>query len=393
MSDRSQDQDTAEADQGHPAPKDSGPGRIQDSGDGRGESQGRGQQDQKPRRKRRLPLILFGVVVVIALIVGFLWWYAHRNDIDTDDAFTDGRAVTVAPRVSAQVVALDVTDNQFVHAGQRLLKLDPSDFIAARDADLARLQSVQAQAITAKANLAIINITAPARLAQAEAQLEEAKANQFKAQRNYNRFHAVNPAATTREDIDAATASERQAAAQVSQAEAAVRSASTVVENIQQAEAQIRELHGQASQAQADLTQAELNLARTDVRAPQAGWITQRNVEMGNYVAAGTTIFSIVTPDVWVTANFKENQLARMHPGDSVDISVDAYPQLHLKGHVDSVQLGSGSKFSAFPAENATGNFVKIVQRVPVKIDIDSGLDPNLPLPLGISVEPTVHVK
>jgi membrane fusion protein (multidrug efflux system) len=102
---------------------------------------------------------------------------------------------------------------------------------------------------------------------------------------------------------------------------------------------------------------------------------------------------SMVSPDVWITANFKETQLNRMRPGQVVDVSVDAYPSLRIRGHVDSVQLGSGSRFSAFPAENATGNYVKIVQRVPVKIDIDSGLDPNLPLPLGLSVNPTVHLQ
>jgi membrane fusion protein (multidrug efflux system) len=104
-------------------------------------------------------------------------------------------------------------------------------------------------------------------------------------------------------------------------------------------------------------------------------------------------VLSLVTPDIWVTANFKESQLARMRPGQHVDISVDAYPELKLKGHIDSVQLGSGSRFTAFPPENATGNFVKIVQRVPVKIVIDSGIDPNIPLPLGLSVEPSVHLS
>ena len=128
-------------------------------------------------------------------------------------------------------------------------------------------------------------------------------------------------------------------------------------------------------------------------RAPQDGWITRRNVEKGNYVTPGQQVFSIVSPEVWITANFKENQLNRMRPGQHVRVSIDAYPSLKLGGHIDSVQLGSGSKFTAFPPENATGNFVKIVQRVPVKIDIDSGLDPRLPLPLGISVDPTVDLK
>jgi membrane fusion protein (multidrug efflux system) len=129
------------------------------------------------------------------------------------------------------------------------------------------------------------------------------------------------------------------------------------------------------------------------VTAPQDGWITKRAVEVGNYVSAGQQIFSIVSPEVWVTANFKESQLNDMRPGQKVDIRVDAYPSLRLHGHIDSVQLGSGTKFSAFPPENATGNFVKVVQRVPVKIVIDSGLNPDIPLPLGISVSPVVTVR
>jgi membrane fusion protein (multidrug efflux system) len=129
------------------------------------------------------------------------------------------------------------------------------------------------------------------------------------------------------------------------------------------------------------------------ITAPQDGWITKRNVEAGNYLTAGQQIFSIVTPQVWITANFKESQLADMRAGQAVRIKIDAYPQFDLKGHVDSIQLGSGSKFTAFPPENATGNFVKVVQRVPVKIVIDSGLKPELPLPLGISAEPSVTVR
>jgi membrane fusion protein (multidrug efflux system) len=183
------------------------------------------------------------------------------------------------------------------------------------------------------------------------------------------------------------------AEAQVTSAEAAVQVAMPVAPNIAESGAQVQQLGGALLQARAAITQAQLNLEWCVLRAPQDGWITKRNVEVGNYVQPGAQIFSIVSPDIWITANFKENQLARMRPGQVVDITVDAYPKLKLTGHVDSVQLGSGSKFTAFPPENATGNFVKIVQRVPVKIIIDSGLDPNLPLPLGLSVEPTVALK
>jgi membrane fusion protein (multidrug efflux system) len=199
--------------------------------------------------------------------------------------------------------------------------------------------------------------------------------------------------ATTQEQVDQADAALLQAQANLAQAEANVTEASPVQENIDETSAQASQLEGQVALAKAQLDQAELNLSHTVIAAPQDGWVTKRDVELGNYLSTGSTIMSLVSPQVWVTANFKESQLARMRPGQHVDISVDAYPNLKLTGHVDSIQLGSGSKFTAFPAENATGNFVKIVQRVPVKIDIDSGLDPNLPLPLGLSVEPTVTLK
>lgn len=166
-----------------------------------------------------------------------------------------------------------------------------------------------------------------------------------------------------------------------------------VPQRIGEADTQVGQLTGQVEQAQARLKQALLNLSWTVVTAPQDGWITKRNVEVGNYVAPGQQIFSVVAPEVWITANFKETQLDRMRRGQSVAIKLDAFPHLDLRGHVDSVQLGTGAKFTAFPPENATGNFVKIVQRVPVKIVIDQGLQPDVPIPLGVSAVPTVTVR
>jgi membrane fusion protein (multidrug efflux system) len=153
----------------------------------------------------------------------------------------------------------------------------------------------------------------------------------------------------------------------------------------------VAEREAAVQQAQAQLDQANLNLGYTEIRAPSDGFVTQRTVQQGAYLTAGQVMFLLVTPDVWVTANFKESQLGRMRPGDQVDMKIDAYSGYRLQGHVQSIQYGTGARFSAFPAENATGNFVKIVQRVPVKIVIDRGLDPQRPLPLGLSVDPVVH--
>jgi membrane fusion protein (multidrug efflux system) len=347
-----------------------------------------------PARKR-FPwgLVILGLVLIAAAIGGGVYWFATRDLQSTDDAFTDGRAITIAPQVKGLVVDLLVNDNQFVKAGQKLIQIDPRDYIAARDQAEATLGLAQAQLANARLSLDMVRVTDPAKLRAAQAQVDANRAVLVRAQADYRRQHNIDPAATTRQSVDDANATNQQAAAQVALAEAQVKQADVVALDIAQGEAQVRQLQAQVAQAQAQLDQARLNLSYTDIIAPQDGWITQRRVERGNYVQVGASIFSIVSPQVWVTANFKETELTRMRPGQEVDISVDAYPTLKLRGHVDSVQLGSGSKFSAFPAENATGNYVKIVQRVPVKIDIDSGLDPNIPLPLGISVDPTVHLK
>ena len=320
------------------------------------------------------------------------YWFLTRNQETTDDAYTDGRAVAIAPHVSGYVTALNVNDNQFVHKGDVLVEIDPRDYSRRGTRRKATCSASTASwRAPARFRGGAEELPRPARAGAGAA--AAARATLFKAQTDYNRQHSVPKGATTQQEVDASTAALQSAQAQVAQAEAQVQQATPVQANIGQTDARIDQLSGVEKQAQAQLDQANLNLAWTKVAAPQDGWITKRNVELGNLVQSGQSLFSLVTPEVWVTANFKESQLDRMRPGQKVDLEVDAYPDLKLRGHVDSIQLGSGSKFSAFPAENATGNFVKIVQRVPVKIDIDSGLDPNRPLPLGISVVPTVLLK
>jgi membrane fusion protein, multidrug efflux system len=291
------------------------------------------------------------------------------------------------------VVSLDVNDNQFVKKGQVLIHIDPRQYIHDRNQAEGSLATAKAQYDGQQLGAEIARKNFPAQLEQAKAQLATAQANLTKAQADYDRQKSLSKPATSQQEVDAATAALKQAQAQVMLAEAQVEQNSPVPQRIGETDAQVGQLKGQVEQAQAKLDQANLNLSWTEVRAPQDGWITKRNVEVGNYITPGQQIFSIVSPEIWVTANFKEGQLDYMRPGQKVRIKVDAYPSLDLRGHVDSIQLGSGSKFTAFPPENATGNFVKVVQRVPVKIVIDSGLDPNSPLPLGISVEPTVTVK
>jgi membrane fusion protein (multidrug efflux system) len=351
-----------------------------------------GAQPAAPKKKRSL--LLVGGLVAATLTGGGVYLYLSTRDIQsTDDAYTDGRAVTITPQVSGLVVSLDVADNQFVRKGDPLIHIDPRPYEQDRDSAEGALALAKAQLAGQKLGAEIARKNFPAQLQQAEAQLVAAQASEAKAQADYQRQRSLPKQATSQQEVDAATAALRQAQAQVRLAEAQVAQSMPAPQRIGQADAEVGQLTGQVKQAQAKLDQANLNLSWTVVRAPQDGWITKRNVEVGSYVTPGQAIFSIVAPEVWVTANFKETQLDRMRPGQAVEIAVDAYPHLALKGHVDSIQLGSGSKFTAFPPENATGNFVKIVQRVPVKIVIDSGLDPKLPLPLGVSVTPTVRLK
>jgi len=348
-----------------------------------------------PRRRSRSAAHAKWVLLLIMLVAvagAAAYWFVTKDEATTDDAYTDGHAITVAPQISGTVVSLDVTDNQRVKAGDVLIQIDPRAYTAARDQAQGSLQVAEAQLANARINLEWAKVDYPAKLAAAQAQLAAARATQFKADADARRQRALPRQATTQQDIDTANAALRSAEAQVDQAQAGVQQAELVPQYIGQAEAQVKQLEAQVALVRAQLAQAELNLSWTKVVAPHDGWITKRNVEQGNYVQAGQSIFSIVTPDIWITANFKESQLDRMRPGEKVDIVVDAYPGLKLTGHVDSVQLGSGSRFTAFPPENATGNFVKIVQRIPVKIVIDNGMDPNLPLPLGLSVVPTVRL-
>jgi membrane fusion protein (multidrug efflux system) len=370
------------------------PTRPNDSESDPGHKDTQNDTEEASRNRRRPRVIAIGIVVIVLLVAGGLYyWLSTRNLESTDDAYTDGHAIAIAPQVSGIVVSLDVTDNQFVKQGQPLIHIDRRQYETDLEQAEGALATTKSQYAGQQFGAEIARKNFPALLEQAQAQLANAKANLAKAQADYYRQRSLSKPATSQQEVDAATAALKQAEAQVQLAEAQVTQTSPVPQRIGETDAQVGQLKGQVEQAQARLDQANLNLSWTMVTAPQDGWVTKRNVEKGAYVAPGQQLFSIVAPEVWVTANFKESQLADMRKGQPVRIKVDAYPTLDLCGHVDSVQLGSGSKFTAFPPENATGNFVKVVQRVPVKIVIDSGLDPNIPLPLGISVEPTVTVR
>jgi membrane fusion protein (multidrug efflux system) len=346
-------------------------------------------KSEKPHSKKPL-IIILSVVIVLAIVAGFVW-FAHRNQVSTDDAYTDGNTVTMVPKVAGYVVDLYVDDNSHVRKGDLLLRIDQRDYLTAQAQARAQLALANAQLTTAQEALRIARVQYPAQLQSAKAQQQAAAATLALARASYERQHRVDRRATTQENIDSSTSQQQSSEANLKSAEAQVAIAALVPEQVQQAANTVAERDAAVQQAQAQLDQAALNLSYTQVRAPSDGFVTMRSVQLGSFLAAGQVMFLLVTPDVWITANFKESQIGRMRPGDEVDVEVDAYSGFKLEGHVQSIQYGSGSRFSAFPAENATGNFVKIVQRVPVKIVIDRGLDPNRPLPIGLSVSPVVH--
>ena len=354
----------------------------------------RKKEPEQPPKKVSPFIKIVAVVVILAAIAGGVYFYLSTKDQEsTDDANIDGRSLTISPKIAGYVVELLVNDNQRVKAGDVLARIDARDYLVARDQARAALANAQAQQRAAELNTEIARKNFPARLAQAQAQLQQARGQLYQAQADFKRQHAVAREATTQQNVDNSTAQLQLAQGQVAAAEAAVAQAEPVQQNIDTTIQQTSQITAQGQTAQSQVDQAELNLSYAVIKAPQDGWITKRNIEVGNYLQVGASIFSIVTPEIWVTANFKESQLDRMRVGQHVTFRVDAYPSLHLEGHVDSIQLGTGSRFTAFPPENATGNFVKIVQRVPVKLIIDRGLDPALPLPLGLSVVPTVMLK
>lgn len=375
--------------------KDGDQDRKKDDGDSKegGKKDEDDKGDGNGGKKRRWPIIILIIVVVLAVIGGVVYWFLTRDQESTDDAYTEGNAAMIAPKVSGYVVERRVDDNTFVRAGDLMLRIDPRDYIAARDQSAAQLGVAQAQLDSAQVQLDLARATFPARLRQAEAQRQQAQAQQQKAEADLKRQRSVDPRATTQQDIDAAVANARVATATTGQQAANVEVNRPVPLNIASVEAQVKQAEAQVTQARAQLDQANLNLSYTELRAPWDGRVTRRNVDVGTYAQAGQQVFYLVSPQTWVVANFKETQLDRMQVGQQVQIKVDAYPDMKLRGHVDSIQQGSGARFTTFPTENATGNYVKIVRRVPVKIVIDDGVDQDKGLPLGLSVEPTVMFK
>ncbi|HTJ30545.1 MAG TPA: HlyD family secretion protein [Acidobacteriaceae bacterium] len=393
--------------------------------------------DEKPvRARKRVNPVVLGLILIVLLAIGLGWYLYARQFEDTDDAQIDGHLNPIASRIDGTIKAVYTDDNQQVEAGKVLIELDPSDYKVALDQARAESDQAQAQLQAAHPNLPITMSSNRADLTSQQAQvasadaavaaarhdlenaiakLKESEANNDRSQADFARYKTLyEKHEVARADFDqykAAAASQTQT---VAANQASVASAQKVVE---QREAQLSDQRSKLEQTQRNaplqvairqadiksqqakseasmsaLEKARLNLAYCTITAPVSGVVTQRSAEVGARISAGQQLLMIVqTSDLWVTANFKETQLAHMHPGQSVRIYVDGL-QKHFEGTVESMPAVTGSRTSVLPPENATGNYVKVVQRMPVRIRFrpnQAGLDQLRP---GMSVEPKVHL-
>ena len=387
--------------------------------------------------KSRRGAIIAVVVAVLVLVSIGIWWHSTFTE-DTDDAQVNGHLIQVSARINGQVLKVDVEENQVVKAGDVIAELDPADYQVAVENAEAVLASAQANAAAADVNVPITTVNTGSNLSsagadvsgtvagveQAQQQLEAAHARVTQAQANFTKAQAdlarykplVEKDVISKQQFDAAVASADATKAAVAdarateqaagdgvkvarqrqaQAQASLKYAETGPQQVAAQSARAKQALAQVQQAQAQLDQAKLNLSYTRIVAPAAGIVTRKSVEIDQNVAAGQNLLTLVSlEDLWITANFKETQLRHMSAGQPVEIEVDATGKTY-SGKVTQIGGATGSVLSLFPPENATGNYVKVVQRLPVRVDFTDlkNQDPNHLLRPGLSVEPKVRVK
>lgn len=332
------------------------------------------EQTENNNAKKKKAIRIVGAIVVAGLVAGSFYSSYRKTHISTDDAFIEGNIHTIASKVSGTVKEIHVTDNQPVKKGDLLIEIDPRDYgVKLREAssvvgaEMAKLEEAETRIAAARANL--------------ELQRANLKLAEIEKTRSENLFQKE---VIPRDRYDRAMTAYEVAVAQVKAAEEQLRSAES--QKLTQA-ATIR-------QKQATAALADLNYGYTRIYAPADGYVTKKSVQTGNQIQPGQPLMAVVSlSDIWVVANYKETQMENIRPGQAVKLKVDSYPGRVFTGKVDSIMAGTGVTFSLFPSENATGNYVKVVQRIPVKIVLDEGADKDHLLRIGMSVEPTVIAK
>ena len=334
-----------------------------------------------PTRRR----LVWVAAIGLCLLVGLYLFVPDLIWATTNDAYVEAHVESISARVPGYVSALHIDDNSRVAHDMVLLELDPRDFQARRDAAAANLAAAESRLAEARAQ----SVVAARAVQVAEADAATAAANERLAESDFKRFSGVSDVrAVSAQRLETANTTVMTARATLSAARSRVELARAQAELTH---AQEQTAAAAVKQAQASLTQAELDLSYTHVMAPEDGSVAKKLVELGNFVQPGQTLLSLVPTKVYVVANFKETQVEGIVPGDAVSIRIDSFPDLHLRGHIDSIQRGSGSEFALLPPENATGNFVKIVQRIPVKILLDAPPESVAGLAPGMSAEVSVR--
>ena len=352
---------------------------------------------------RKVTGFIFAGILTLAVVLAIAWYIHYKKyHIATDDAYVTGRVHAIAAKVPGTVRALYVQDNQFVKKDELLLTIDDQDYeVRLRDADSAlqaersRLDEMGSRIEVARRQL----IESEYRIAAAQAAVRLQETNMKQADADFKRADRLHQKAILPEEgwekaktnSDIALAQTESAREQLRQAQAAL---ATQQAMIRQAEAASRSQTAVIGQKEQVRKAEDLKKGYTKLVAPADGYIAKRTVEVGNQIAAGQPLMAVVSlTDVWIVANYKETQLERVRPGQQVEIDVDTYPGKVFRGRVDSIMAGTGSVFSLFPPENATGSYVKVVQRIPVKIVLEQGTDPDHNLRIGMSVVPTIHVE
>lgn len=346
--------------------------------------------------KLTAPLVLWPAGLVLAVLLFFALDYLNIafTHESTDDAFIAGHIVSIAPRISGQVAAVRVLDNQMVRSNDVLVELDPADYATTLAQKQAAQQAQDSNYKAAVAGYGLMGVkvtTAEATARESQADADASAATAVRAAADFERANALRQQGTTSaQEFDQARAAADEAKANLNSAQQKAASDQSKVEEakaqLEAAKAESSAVFAQVNQSKTDVDSAQLNLSYAKILAPCDGRVTRKQVEAGDYIQTGQTLFAIVPTEVWVVANFKESQLEKMAPGQAVRVEIEALGGRKFQAHVDSVQAGSGAAFSLLPPENATGNFVKVVQRVPVKILFDEPLPADKTLGPGLSV-------
>ena len=428
-----------QTDQNQQAGNENAQGRAPENDGGQQKPDQDEKKDETPAKKSRRKFIIIAVVILLVIIAGLFYWHSTYSE-DTDDAQVDGDLYQISSRVTGQVTKVYIDDNQKVEAGQAIAEIDPRDYLVALEQAQASLASSQAAASQATVNVPITStstrtststsssdvLSSDAGVSQAQrevqaaaARVDQAQANAIKSQLDVDRYTPlVQKDVISKQQFDAAVAQATADKATVLNAQATLIAQQDAVRQAQQKlnqsrlqevlaqrngpqQIKMQQAHAEAAmadvkQAQARVDQAKLNLSYTHIVAPVAGIVNKKNVQVGANVSIGQDLLTIIPiTNLWVTANLKETQLNKIRPGQRVTIEVDALGGRKFSGTVTQVGGATGSRLSLFPPENATGNYVKVVQRIPVRIDFTNLQDENKDYALrpGFSVVPTVTVK